>query len=242
MTQKVKAIVIKSTDKKEKDKSVLLFSLEKGKFWATLKGVRADKAKLKYAKEPFCFADFVLEEGKGGLIVTNVETIETFHDICLDSDKYFEATALLEIIDSMNFENDAEIYAVFMLLLQSLKTLCFAQVSLYAVILKFLVELFKINGIEIYSTKCTSCGAELHDKVYLNYSAGDLICAGCKTFNCEEIAKGELAILKILQYVDFKALSTVKFNETCALGLLRKLVKNFYFRFDKNLKMIGILS
>ena len=31
MTEKVQAIVIKSNDKKEKDKSILLFSLEQGK-------------------------------------------------------------------------------------------------------------------------------------------------------------------------------------------------------------------
>ena len=63
MGRKIKAVVIKGNNVKEKDKNILLFSLEEGKIWATLKGVRGEKAKMKYAKEPFCFGDFILEEG-----------------------------------------------------------------------------------------------------------------------------------------------------------------------------------
>ena len=62
MTQNVKAIVIKSNDRKEKDKNILLFSLEQGKIWATLKGVKSPNAKMKIAQNPFCFGEFILED------------------------------------------------------------------------------------------------------------------------------------------------------------------------------------
>ena len=48
MEEKVKAFDIKNKDYKEKDKQIVLFSLEKGKITAFLRGVKAPKAKLKY--------------------------------------------------------------------------------------------------------------------------------------------------------------------------------------------------
>ena len=57
---KLKAIVLSSIDYSEKDKIIKLFSLEEGIISAVLKGVRSQNAKLKFASQPFCFADFNL--------------------------------------------------------------------------------------------------------------------------------------------------------------------------------------
>ena len=43
MAEKIQGIVLKSNDRKEKDVNILLFSLEKGKIWATLRGVKSPK-------------------------------------------------------------------------------------------------------------------------------------------------------------------------------------------------------
>ena len=75
MSEKVKAIVIKSNDRKEKDANVLLFSLEKGKIWVTLKGIKGQNAKMKLAQRMFCFGEFVLQEGKAGQSVTSFECL-----------------------------------------------------------------------------------------------------------------------------------------------------------------------
>ena len=77
---KVKAIVIGNTKLKEKDMLINLFTLEKGKMTVTMRGVRGDKAKLKSAKEIFCFGDFIVEEGKTN-IVTAVDIIDNFYEI-----------------------------------------------------------------------------------------------------------------------------------------------------------------
>ena len=59
---KVKGVVLGSVNTKEKDKIVTIFSLEQGKMSLSMRGVRGDKAKMKFAKELFCFADFIFEE------------------------------------------------------------------------------------------------------------------------------------------------------------------------------------
>ncbi len=242
MSKKIKAIVLKGNNVKEKDKNILLFSLEEGKVWATLKGVRGEKAKMKYAKEPFCFGDFVIEEGKGSLIVTSVDILEPFHELSQDIDKYFEGNGLLEIVNALSFSGQNENYQIFVELIKALKILAFHKVSKYSVLLKFLIDIFTIYGMEVYSEKCSCCGNDFHDHVYINYNVGELVCANCQTFQSEELSKSEFAILKILTQNDYDKLETIKFSSEQGLKLLKTLVKNFYSRFDKSLKLIGILS
>lgn len=237
---KIKAIVLKGQNAKEKDKNILLFSLEEGKIWATLKGVRGEKAKMKYAKEPFCFGDFIVEEGKGSKIVTSVDIIEPFDELAQDIDKYFEGNALLEIVNELKF--DTEKVQIFINLIKVLKTLAFHKTSKYACLIKFLIDIFSIYGLTLYSPKCTSCGSEFHDHIFINYTVGELCCKSCEPFQSEEIGKGEYNILKLLSTNDYDKLPTIKFSEELGLKLLKVLVTNFEYRFDKQLKLIGILN
>lgn len=242
MTEKVQAIVIKTADRKEKDKNILLFSIEKGKTWATLKGVKGASAKMKIAQNLFCFGEFLLENGKFGQVVTGFSSIETFHEIGDDPDRYFEGIGLLEVVNGLEFSGVGERKAVFVLLLRCLKSLCFEEVSQGLVLDKFLIELFKIYGFPINTEKCSCCGARTIEKFYFDYQSGELVCGNCKGFGSEELAKTTYSALKILSNCDLEKLSTLKLAEGSELGLLRVLVKNFESHFERNLKMIGILS
>ncbi len=242
MTEKIQAIVIKSTDRKEKDKNILLFSIEKGKCWATLKGVKGSGAKMKIAQNPFCFGEFLLENGKFGQIVTSFSSIETFHELSEDIEKYFEATSLLEIVNVVEFSSMPEQKAVFVLLLQALKTLCFKKVSQNYVLNKFLLELFRIYGFPIEYEKCSCCNARAIERIFFDYRNGEIVCVNCKNFHSEELSKITFSALKILSDCTFDKLSTVHLAEGSELGLLRVLVRNFESRFEKKLKLIGVLS
>ncbi len=242
MSNKVQAIVIRSNDKKEKDKNILLFSLEQGKIWATLKGVKNPQAKMKLAQNPFCYGEFVLEDGKTGEVVTGFSVLESFHEISEDIDKYFEASAVLEVVNLLDFTSENETKLAFVLTLRALKTICFGKVKQNYVLNKFLIEFFKINGLSLYSAKCSCCGSTTFEKLYINYNTGEIECVACKGFASEEISKTTYLALKILNNTDFDRLSTIKLSEKSELALLKMLVKNFEARFDKRLKMIGILA
>ena len=242
MSEKVKAIVIRSNDRKEKDKNILLFSLEKGKVWATLKGVKGSGAKMKLAQNLFCFGDFVLEDGKAGKIVTAFDVIESFHEISENIDKYFEATAILEILNALEFSSEAEVAKTFVLTLKTLKSICFDNNKHLYILDKFLIELFKLNGFPLYADKCSVCGSDNFDRVFIDYATGEIECMACRGFVSEEIPKTAFLALKFLNNTDFGRLKTLKLAENSELVLLKILVKNFESRFDRNLKLIGILS
>lgn len=240
MSLKLKAIVIKGNNAKEKDKNILLFSLEKGKIWVTLKGVRGDKAKMKYAKEPFCFGEYIVEEGKVNNVVTGVDIIEDFNEIAKDVDKYFEGNAMLEIVQSLDFEGERERYEVFMSLINGLKILAFHKTTRLSVLLKFMLNIFEIYGMRLYSEKCSCCGGDFHDNIYINNQVGELVCSACKTFQSELIGKGEFNLIRLLSNLPYEKLPN--FPEEVGEKTLKLLVKNFYNRVDKNLKMVGILN
>ena len=238
MSLNLKAIVIRGNNAKEKDKNILLFSLEQGKLWVTFKGVRSDKAKLKYAKEQFCFGDYIVEEGKLNNVVVGVDIIEDFNEIAKDIDKYFEGNAMLEIVEKLDFEGTKERYEVFMSLINGLKILAFHKVTHLAVLLKFMLNIFEIYGMKLYSEKCSCCGGEFHDNIYINHQIGELVCSSCKTFQSELIGKGEFNLIRLLSSLSYEKLPS--FPEEVGQKTLKLLVKNFYNRFSGSLKFVGI--
>lgn len=242
MTEKVQAIVIKSNDRKEKDKDILLFSLEKGVFYAGLKGVKSPNAKLKAAQNQFAFGEFLLERGKSGYIITGFESTESFHEIAENIDKYFEASAVLEAVCKLDFSTQNERTAVFVLTLKTLKSICFSNIGQNLCLNKFFIELFKICGNSLYSEKCMACGNKAFDKIYINYAIGELVCVSCRNGSCEELSKSTYLALKILSNTNFEKLGSIKLAKGSELALLKVLVKNFDALFNTKLKLIGILT
>ncbi len=240
--QKVKAIVVKSNDRKEKDKNILLFSIEQGKFWATLKGVKGTNAKMKLAQNPFTFAEFVVEDGKMGKIVTGFDTIETFYELTQDTDKYFCGTSILEIVNSIEFTSENETAQIFVETIKALKAICFSNVNPIYVLDKFMISYFEKFGYPIYVGRCSTCKTVAFDKLFFDYQSGELVCQNCKTFSSEELATTTYSALKILTTTDYDMLKTLKLAKESEIGLLRVLVRNFEARFDKKLKLIGVLS
>ena len=57
--------MIRAVDYGENDKILTLLSAERGKISAGIKGVKKAGAKLKFAAQPFCLAEYVLT-GRGG--------------------------------------------------------------------------------------------------------------------------------------------------------------------------------
>ena len=67
---KVNALMLRATDYLENDKILTLLTAERGKITAGIKGVKKAGAKLKFAAQPFCFAEYILAERGGRYTVT----------------------------------------------------------------------------------------------------------------------------------------------------------------------------
>ncbi len=225
---KVKAVVIGSKDHLEKDKLITLFSLENGKLLAKMKGVRGERAKLRAAKEPFTFGEYIIENGKGFNVVTSAEVIDSFYSLTKNIDKFYEGCAILDIVAKVSTpESDP---ALFMKLLQALKTLCYDKVKKYYVVDKFLIEIFSALGYDFVTSECSGCGTKLDTARYFNLETGELICTACKNSTCISVSGAAYSALKILANTDFDKLASVSLGGGGAEEAFHILEKNFEWR------------
>lgn len=232
---KVKGVVIGGVNVKDKDKIVYVFTLEKGVMSLSMRGVRSEKAKLKWAKEPFCFGEFIIEENKNFNIVTGVDVIDNFFAITNDLDKFYEGSALLDVISKVVVEANPPI---FIELIKALKTLCYDNVKKYYVIDKFLLFIFKSMGYGFLTEDCSSCGSQMTKK-YLNLEVGELVCSSCKNAFSRPISDVCYGAMRLLENTDYEKLSTVNLRNMAEVQAFNLLSENYQFR--TGYKLIDIL-
>ena len=235
MSMTDKAIVLGGVNVKEKDKIVKLFTLENGIISVSMKGVRGDKAKLKYAKELFCFGQYLLEPGKAGYVVTSVDVIDSFFGLSQDIEKYYEACAILDIVAKICVQPNPQL---FLETIKALKTLCYDDVEKYYVIDKFLISTFESMGYNFIADKCSSCKATLVNR-FLNLEVGELVCTSCKSSTSLPVTNTCYSAIKILSNTDYEKLGTVKLGGNGHIEAFNLLCKNFEWRTD--LKVLKIL-
>ena len=104
MLYKTDALVLRAADYGENDKIITLFSLQYGKISAALKGVKKAGAKLKFAAQPFCFAEFVLAKKGEHNTVTSASLTDGFYPLREDIGKFYAAASLAGICDSVLYD------------------------------------------------------------------------------------------------------------------------------------------
>lgn len=222
---KVKGIVLGGTNYKEKDKLVRLYTLEKGRITVTMRGVRGDKAKLKIAKEIFCFGEYIIEEGKTN-VVTSVDVIDNFYGISQNIEKYYEACAILDVVEKFSAESNPQL---FIEVVKALKSLSYDNLPKYYVIDKFLLDFLNNMGYFFMTDKCSSCGATLSAR-YLNLDFGELVCPACKTSCCISVSEACYGAIRLLSVADYDKLSTVKLGGMGEVQMFNVLAKDYEWR------------
>lgn len=101
MEFKTDALVLRTTDYGEYDKMVTLLTAERGKIGACLKGVRRANAKLKFAAQPFCFAEFVLAARAARYTVISASLHDGFYPLRERITAYYAAAATTECCDAL---------------------------------------------------------------------------------------------------------------------------------------------
>ncbi len=148
MEEKLTAIVIKSADYSDNDKLVTLFSAEKGKIFAAMRGVKKANAKLKFACQPFCFAEYVLAEKSGRHTVTGASSIDMFYPLWSSPDGFFAGNAALELVNAFGGENQPS-GEIFLLTLNYFKLVCYEKCDPYLMLIKYIMQLMGIAGYAI---------------------------------------------------------------------------------------------
>ena len=177
---KVNALMLRAADYGENDKILTLLTAELGKISAGIKGVKKAGAKLKFAAQPFCFAEYILSKLGERYTVTNASETESFYDIRTDINKFYAASAVCEAANSLTY-GGIDDTPVFTLAVQALSNICNGAED--AALIKFLLSALSAAGYTVGLDNCTECGSPLisADKMRFDMNAGSFTCWDCGT-------------------------------------------------------------
>lgn len=218
MEEKMSGIVLGGVSFGENDKILKIFTLEQGVISAKIKGVKKAGAKLKFAAEPFCFAEFIFSKKGDMRSVIGASLIDSFYPVREDIFKYFCAGAIVEFVKKF-YHEDIISPETFLTTVSALKSIAYGDNGARATLVNFLVSALKIAGFALNLDGCAKCNEQIDGRIFFDYRSGAFFCEGCfdgdgrevsiVTFNAlQKAEKGELSIddektvkaLKLIEY------------------------------------------
>lgn len=176
MEFKTDALLLRAVDYGENDKIVTLLTAQNGKVGAAMKGVKKANAKMKFAAQPFCFAEYVLTERSGRHTVTSAFLHDGFYPLREDVTAFYGGTLVCEICDKLTYEGMA-CGKLLVSAITALKELSNGGGSMSVV--RFLLSALRDSGYPVKAESCPYCGEPLSGRMRFNMESGTFSCDAC---------------------------------------------------------------
>ncbi|MGI9118808.1 MAG: DNA repair protein RecO [Acidimicrobiales bacterium] len=171
-----RGIVLRTIKLGEADRIVTLVTEGHGKVRAVAKGVRRTKSRFGARVEPLSHVDVLCYEGRNLDTVTQAETLEHFRPVREDLDRLGRATCLLEVVDAVVQEGEAD-GRLYQMLLGALRTLAAGYAPL--LVPAFYWKLLSQQGFRPSLDSCAACAAST-DLVAFDVGEGGMLCRSCR--------------------------------------------------------------
>ena len=181
MEEKESGIVLGAVNFSENDKILNVFTLGKGVVCARIKGVKKAGAKLKFAAEPFCFAEYIFSKNADKRTVIGASLIDSFYPIRENIHKYFCAGTVVEFIKHF-YKEEVVDEQEFFLAVNALKEIAYTDNHLTALV-KFLILALENFGYKLTLDGCFCCEKEIDGRIFFDFRNGAFLCEDC--FNGE---------------------------------------------------------
>lgn len=150
-------VVLRTHRLGEADRIVTLMTKGHGKVRAVAKGIRKTKSRFGGRLEPASHVALLLYQGRGELdIVTQADTLDHFPALREEFDRLARAQAMLEAVDQLALEREAN-PRLYRMLVGALRTLATHDGPLVAP--AFFLKLLALEGFRPHVEGCVSCGA-----------------------------------------------------------------------------------
>ena len=175
----IKGLVLKTIQRTDSDRLIVLFTVERGKITVCAKGSRSSKSKILPCIEPFAYSEFVLYEKDGLFWIKEAALIENFYAIREDVTKLALASYICEVLDITVYEN-----------MQELELLRLGLNSLYAIAtdlrpLKMVKSVFEMRasmllGFAPNVSTCSVCHKSKAPEFFFSLHDGETVCSNCR--------------------------------------------------------------
>ena len=166
------AVVLRTIKLGEADRIVTLVTEGRGRVRAVAKGVRKTKSRFGGRLEPMTHIAVQLYEGRELDTITQVETVDHFRTIRDDLDRVAKAQALLEVVDQVAQDRQAN-SALYRMLVGALRALAAANAPL--LVPAFFWKVLALEGFQPMLDQCVACGAT-DDLIAFDLDEGGVLC------------------------------------------------------------------
>ncbi|MGI9032333.1 MAG: DNA repair protein RecO [Acidimicrobiales bacterium] len=169
-------VVLRTIRLGEADRIVTLLTRGRGKVRAVAKGVRKTKSRFGARVEPLGHVALLLYEGRELDVITQVESLEHFRPVREDLDRLAKASSLLEAVDQVAQERQANprLYAM---LVGALRALAAHDSSL--LVPAFFLKVLAGEGASPVLDGCAGCGDQATAIVSFDLGEGGVLCGAC---------------------------------------------------------------
>jgi DNA repair protein RecO (recombination protein O) len=173
-------VVLRTYRLGEADRIVVLLTAGHGKVRAVAKGVRKTKSRFGSRLEPTSNVSLLMYDGRELDIVSQAESIDHFRPIRDDLARVSDAMALLEAVDQVAQEREANL-ALYQMLVGALRALADRRAPL--LVPAFFWKLLSLEGAGPLLDQCARCGlaGASVDLVAFDLGEGGALCRTCRT-------------------------------------------------------------
>ena len=149
MQEKVKGVILKTMDYKERDKIIWLFTESHGKISVICKGVRSQKSKYQSLVRPILYGEFLLFKGSGTMYSLNEGmAINSFSSLSSSLELLTYGSYFVELTDIMAQDNEPDETA-YKILVTALYLLETNVIDMELLNLAFEIKLIRNSGLKV---------------------------------------------------------------------------------------------
>lgn len=225
---KLKGYILKKLPIKEDDLLIFLYTDALGKL--VVKAKSATKINNRWARiiETLNLIDTNIYRKRDYFYLTESKIIDSFFPIKRDFDKSIFAFQIIDLIDKTQIDNNPNIN-IFNLITETLN-LMKENNNLDSILLSFILNLLKFEGILFSLDKCEICGEKLSNDIYFDPKYGAFLCN--KDKNDSSIVANKEKILNLENFIEDKQ-KKFSLNKEEILNIFKILnhilLKNFSF-------------
>lgn len=171
-----RGVVLRTIKLGEADRIVTLVTEGRGKVRAVAKGVRRTKSRFGARLEPLSHVALLCYEGRSLDTITQAEAIDHFRPVREDLERLGRATCLLEVVDAVVQEGEAD-PRLYQMLLGALRTLAANDAPL--LVPAFFWRLLAQQGFRPVLEHCVACGSR-GALVAFDVGEGGVLCPSCR--------------------------------------------------------------
>ncbi len=203
-----RSIILKTSDLREADKIVSIFSEKAGKISAVARGIKKPKSSLRACVQPFCHSLLFFSSGRELDLITQGKLIQFYGNTREDIQRMLYAVYIMELLDKSLMERMplSDLYLYTLQVLNYIDEWGVNQLIIRSFELKLLICL----GYTPLLNRCIKCGSPTVSS--FNIPEGGTVCDVCQkeSSSIYPLAAPTLALLRLLLNANIKTISRVK--------------------------------